>query len=162
MGKSSCRQRGGLIVARHGLEPATSDMYWDPALSLPGCMGVDDVAIIWVRDVIQVVRGVVTTPVPLAGLATTEIGGEDVVTLETIVLAADNTVVLADVDLGLAASDGWSPESAGPCSSLHPIDGANADLGGVSQTTHDTTWDSTTAYPGCMNVNDLNVITVVE
>ncbi len=145
-----------------GLDPTTNDMVWDSSLALPGCMGVDVVAVIHVLDVITVVRGTTTTAVPLAGLTTTDIGGQDMITLATIVAEADATVVLADVDLELVASDGWSPENSSTCEDIHPIDGANAIYGGVDLTTHDMSWDSTPAYPGCMNVNDLKEITIVE
>jgi hypothetical protein len=153
---------GGATADQAGVDPETNDLYWDPALELPGCMGVGDVAIVHVLDVINVVRGDTTTAVPLAGLATTEIGGADLVTLETIVATADSSVTLADVELELLASDGWSPEDSSSCEDLHPIDGANAGLGGVDRTTHDLSWDESASYPGCMAVDDLTEITIIE
>ena len=36
------------VADQGGLDPANRDLYWDDALDYPGCMGVGDLAIVYV------------------------------------------------------------------------------------------------------------------
>jgi hypothetical protein len=100
--------------------------------------------------------------VPIAGLTTAELDGDELVTLEAIIAESGIGVELSAITLDFEASDGWTPSMSTSCESIVPIPGSNAAQGGVDRTTHDMGWDTALDYPGCMSVEDVMLITVAD
>jgi hypothetical protein len=133
------------------------------ALSLAACNQTVDTGDVDAGTSVRVTYNGSSTTVALEGLPTAQLAGADVVTIETIVGAADFPIALADVWLNFVGDDGFEPWMGAYCpSELDPVDGELAAQGGLEVATRNLLWDEALGYPGCMHVDGVATVEVLD
>jgi len=112
---------------------------------------------------VEVTYGGSSTTVSLGSLPTSQLVGADVVTLDAIVGAAELPITLADVWLNFIADDGFEPSEGAYCpDDIVPVDGERAAQGGLELGTRNLLWDDALGYPGCLHVDGVATIEVLD
>jgi len=103
-----------------------------------------------------------TEDVVFGGLATSDIGGAQVVLLTTIFGETSFSFDLADVLLSIEGSDGYNPVDQGTCTENLPAPGTTASQSGLDPFTNDIEWDPALDFAGCAFVKEVAIIYVLE
>ena len=131
-----------------------------PAL---GCNQTVDTGDVDAGATVQVTYQGAAETVALDGLPVAQLEGVDVVTLDTIVGRTDFPIALADVWLNFVGDDGFEPWMGDYCpADLDPVPGSLAAQGGLDPATRNLQWDEALGYPGCMHVDGVATVEVLD